>query len=368
MDDATVNGTLTDVDAAVGEAGDLAGIIDRLLAVGTERLDVDDAYLARIDAEHGYWSIQASVDGELDTDRVLDLEDTYCRETIESGRLVIADAATEGWAGTAPLGHATYLGHRIDRVGGVGTVCFVAEDPRERPFTAEERLIAETLARRIEFESIREEMGDRIGHLENFVSLISHDLRNPLTVARGWVEAEQMSTESDGLDRAMTALSRIEGLIEAGVTLARAAQPVDDRGRVSLATVAQSPWRGIAPKDASLTVEGDLRFLADETRVRTVFEPLYQNAVDHGGDGVSVRVGPRTAGDGFFVADDGPGIDREIRDRVFEPGFSVDGEGNGFGLAMARATANAHGWSIDVDEDETGGARFSVRDVVVVPN
>jgi len=81
--------------------------------------------------------------------------------------------------------------------------------------------------------------------------------------------------------------------------------------------------------------------------------------VEHGGD-VAIRVGDLD--DGFYVADDGPGIPDGVRDSLFEPGQSgVDGS-TGFGLAIVQEIATAHGWTVEAVES-TDGARFEIRGV-----
>jgi signal transduction histidine kinase len=81
---------------------------------------------------------------------------------------------------------------------------------------------------------------------------------------------------------------------------------------------------------------------------------------------VTVEVGSLPADDGsvtgFYVADDGPGIPEDDRERVFEPGHTTGG-GTGFGLPIVARIAEAHGWSVTVTDSETGGARFEIRSV-----
>jgi nitrogen fixation/metabolism regulation signal transduction histidine kinase len=72
-------------------------------------------------------------------------------------------------------------------------------------------------------------------------------------------------------------------------------------------------------------------------------------------DAVTVTVG-RTD-DGFYVADDGPGIPAADRDEVFEAGVSTDPEGTGLGLNIVRSIAEAHGWTVRATESAAGGAR-----------
>ncbi|RNJ27447.1 sensor histidine kinase [Halosegnis longus] len=70
-----------------------------------------------------------------------------------------------------------------------------------------------------------------------------------------------------------------------------------------------------------------------------------------------------TLPDGFCVADDGPGIPEQSRERVTEQGFSTSDDGTGFGLAIVDSIAEAHGWSLTATESATGGARFEFTGV-----
>jgi signal transduction histidine kinase len=86
--------------------------------------------------------------------------------------------------------------------------------------------------------------------------------------------------------------------------------------------------------------------------------------VEHGGEAVTVTVG--ALDDGFYVADDGPGIPETERDSIFEAGYSTADDGTGFGLRIVEQVADAHGWTVGVVESEAGGASFEVRGVEFV--
>jgi two-component system OmpR family sensor kinase len=95
---------------------------------------------------------------------------------------------------------------------------------------------------------------------------------------------------------------------------------------------------------------------------------LIENALAHTPSGTPVTVSAR-GNDGFAcleVADRGPGVPAELRDRVFER-FSRGGgdtgppTGSGLGLAIVRAVAEAHGGYVTLDDAEGGGARFVLR-------
>ncbi|MFB6078318.1 MAG: sensor histidine kinase, partial [Halarchaeum sp.] len=103
------------------------------------------------------------------------------------------------------------------------------------------------------------------------------------------------------------------------------------------------------------------RVLADPSRLGQLFENLFRNAVEHGGDDVTVTVGDLD--DGFYVEDDGPGIPADEREVVFEPGYSNEADGTGLGLAIVEQTAAGHDWTLTVSESSAGGARFEITGV-----
>jgi signal transduction histidine kinase len=81
---------------------------------------------------------------------------------------------------------------------------------------------------------------------------------------------------------------------------------------------------------------------------------------------VTVTVGTLPDDGGFYVEDDGPGIPEEIREGIFESGYTTSQRGTGFGLAIVEDIAEAHGWTVSIHEGRTGGARFEVE--VLDPN
>lgn len=197
--------------------------------------------------------------------------------------------------------------------------------------------------------------------LEQFASVLSHDLRNPLSVATGRLELLERDCDSDHIDPIATAHDRIDQLIDDLLLLAREERNITTTEPVDLEAVARAAWT-VVDGDASLSLEVEGReFVADRARLRQLFENLFRNSVEHGGPGSTIRVG-RTE-DGFFVADDGPGIPESERDRIFEFGYTGQAHGTGIGLAIVSEIAEAHGWSIEVTESDGGGARFDFSGV-----
>jgi Signal transduction histidine kinase len=148
--------------------------------------------------------------------------------------------------------------------------------------------------------------------------------------------------------------------------MAHQGQDVDETERVHLSSIAEACWRSVETGNAELLNEVDLLFQADSDRVRQLFENLFRNAVEHGGEDVVVRAGTLPEKDGFYVEDNGSGIPDSRRETVFEVGFSTGDDGIGLGLSIVEAVVSAHGWTIQVTEATTGGARFEISNVVTI--
>jgi PAS domain S-box-containing protein len=193
--------------------------------------------------------------------------------------------------------------------------------------------------------------------LDRFASVVSHDLRNPLNVAEGYVASARETGDVDALADVEDAHERMRDIIDDVLDLARTGRTVTDVEPVDLARAAEQAWAAVDTGDAELVVSGDVTVQADESRLQQLLENLIRNAVQHGGDGVTVTVGPHE--NGFYVADDGPGIPPDEREAVLEDGYTTHEDGTGFGLSIVTSIADAHGWTITVGESDAGGARFT---------
>ncbi|MGM0447613.1 MAG: PAS domain S-box protein [Methanobacteriota archaeon] len=242
----------------------------------------------------------------------------------------------------------------------------------EDRFLASSRDISERKAyeRRIERENER---------LDEFASIVSHDLRNPLNVLSGYLRLARETGTDSYFDRCERALDEMERLIEDVLTLAKQGEAVGSFKRVHLGDLAarysddafgstsgEDPFGGDGPSEPAegvppieIGIEADGELLADPGRVRQLLGNLFRNAAEHGAERVVVG----DLSDGFYVDDDGPGIDAEERDKVFESGYTTSETGTGFGLSIVRRIAEAHGWAVDVTEGQRGGARFEFTGV-----
>jgi len=346
---------------------------DAALSLGRRYLGVENGHLTRIDTESNHWKAMCSTDppdGQFPADLVLDLGTTYCRRTIQQGPIQLHNAAEQGLEDDPAFeehGLPTYHGTAlvVDNEP-YGTVCFVDNEPRENEFTEEETMFAELISRMLEHELRRERTQEQIKRLDQFASIVSHDLRNPLGIAQGNIElAAEKFDNPDELATASQALDRMETLIGDVLSLARQSEDVENTRPVSLSAIVDDCWASIDGQEATIEIVDDCTFQADEARTKQVFENLFRNAVEHGGSDVTIHVGKLTDRDGFYVENDGPKIPAEDREKIFETGFSTGDEGLGLGLAIVSGAVSAHGWEITATEGELRGASFEISNVII---
>lgn len=199
--------------------------------------------------------------------------------------------------------------------------------------------------------------------LEQFASVISHDLRNPLNVAQARLELAQEECNSEHLDTIEQSHTRIHALIEDLLTSAREGEQVGYTEEIRLATLVEDCWQTVETGDATLENGADLHLRADRSRLRQLLENLFRNGIKHAGREVTITVGEMP--DGFYIEDDGPGIPESERGSVFDVGFSTAEKGTGFGLNIVEQIAEAHGWEISLTAAHSGGARFEITGVEI---
>ena len=214
------------------------------------------------------------------------------------------------------------------------------------------------ISTRVEREQELQRERDR---LDEFASIVSHDLRNPLNVAKGRLALAQEECESDHFTDVERALERMQTLIEDLLVFSRAGSEVASAMTVDFGLIVESCWKHVDTADATLVNDVDVTLYADGSRLKQLVENLIRNAIEHGGSDATVTVG--TLATGFFVEDDGPGIPEEVREDVFETGYSTNVEGTGFGLSIVDQIVDAHEWTIHVTDGTAGGARFEITGI-----
>lgn len=214
------------------------------------------------------------------------------------------------------------------------------------------------VTKRKEYEQALERQNER---LDEFANVISHDLRNPLNVAQGHVELAAEESESEHLDAATRAHERMVVLIDNLLSLAHAGESISETQAVDVSDLVTACWETVETKSAELDTTTEAVVQADPTRLRQLIENLIRNAVEHGGEDVTVSVDDLD--DGFCLEDDGRGIPDGKHEQVFEARYSTTAGGTGFGLNIVKEIADAHDWDIRATKGTDGGARFEITGV-----
>lgn len=217
--------------------------------------------------------------------------------------------------------------------------------------------VVSEISDRREYRKMLEQQNRR---LEEYSAIVSHDLRSPLSVASGWLDIAIEDGSTKDLGKVKSALERMDVLISDLRELGRYGQTVEGMVELDLRDIAETAWSNVSTTNATLEIEPDLGTVDGERgRLHQLFENLFRNSIEHVSPDVTIRVGPLS--DGFYVEDDGHGIPENMRESVFEFGYSTTERGTGLGLAIVEAVADAHGWTIDLVDADPHGARFEFR-------
>jgi signal transduction histidine kinase len=224
-------------------------------------------------------------------------------------------------------------------------------------------------------QALAEERASLLEQQERLLQNVSHDLRTPVTIARGHLELLQRSFDADRpeLTVAFEELQRIEHIIDRVLLLAR----VERTDWVRRAPIDLVPfledifmrWSEVARRAWHLGEIAELTLDADETWVRAAVDALLENAVQYTDEYDRIELAASRSGDQavLSVRDAGQGIPPDAQERIFERFARTDASrsrrlgGSGLGLSIVAAIARAHGGSCSVRSTEGVGSVFELR-------
>lgn len=219
---------------------------------------------------------------------------------------------------------------------------------------------ARTRAREAEQRS--RELAYHNNQLENFARLLAHELRNPLTIARGYHQQSQ-PRDTEAAQKVTLAHERIEAMIDELLdSVERSKVNVEDT-RIQLAELAPRVWDDLPMKTESATLRVDTGRVirGNPIHMEQLLAKLFENSIEHSEGRVIVRIGDLE--DGFYVEDNGPGIPDSIHDDVIKGGFTTRGHGMGLGLTIVTQIIDLYDWNWTLTESEDGGVRVEFTDV-----
>ena len=215
----------------------------------------------------------------------------------------------------------------------------------------------------------RELEAERLRAFREVARRVAHEIKNPLTSMRiavdqlrrtdGMTEGrketalEVMAAETDRLERLAREFADFGRLPEGPPSEVDLVELLEELGRTSVPD-------GVTVR---LTANGGPRTIVGHYEpLRRAFANLYRNASEamQGMGALDVTVTGDGAGLGVTIADHGPGIPADVRQRIFEPYFTTKRDGTGLGLALVRVTLEAHRGTIAVSETPGGGATFAI--------
>lgn len=261
-----------------------------------------------------------------------------------------------------------------DGLDAIGATC---EDVTATKVIEKERnelLAAERAAR---------EAAERANRLKDqFLAVVSHELRNPVNAIVGWVNVvrdgkptgEQLGDALERIERnALTQARLVDDLLDVSRIMTgnlNLIRRTVDVGTVVLAAVdALRPNADAKGITVSIAEPGERQFCeGDSDRLQQVVSNLVGNAIKFTPQSGRVAIRMTTLGSEIVieVSDNGPGIDPQFLPHVFEPFRQADGtstrrhQGLGLGLSIARDLVLLHGGRVEAGNVDTGGAIFRV--------
>lgn len=213
--------------------------------------------------------------------------------------------------------------------------------------------VTELLAAGFDHRETERELQRERDRLEALRSLVSHDLGNPINIAAGRLDLVRTECDSEHIEHVESALEQLESLADEGLLFVKAGRELDEQSEIALDSIATDCWELIDDPDATLSAE-PITVYAEPERLRMLLNQLFDNAVVHSDDPVTVNVGPLTDERGFYVEDDGPGIPAGELEYVFDRGYTTVSERDGHGLALVDEIAGTLGWEVEfADADGT---------------
>ena len=368
----SVSRARTELYDAIHEAASFEQAARKLLELGEKYLEADNAYISLIDTEIGHSEIPVSTftaDGAFPEDSAPELDETYCRRTVEADDpIALHNAPEQGWENDPAYeehGLEYYLGTQLSQAdSSFGTVCFVGDDARDEPFSEEEILFAELISQLLARELEREQHQAELERHTNLVNIINrvlrHNLRNDMSVIRGRAQIMAEQVPDDATEGVL--VDKIDDLIELSEKARELEEVVSrdgERSQTDVVGLVDHVVGEIETAFPAATVAVD----AEETVTATVaptfgraVRELVENAAKHGGDAPALEVTLSKTPDTveLEITDDGPGLSEQEQE-VLTTGVETPLiHGSGLGLWLAHWVVTSHGGTIESTVTDAG--------------
>jgi signal transduction histidine kinase len=224
------------------------------------------------------------------------------------------------------------------------------------------------LAAALETAREKELEAERLRAFREVARRVAHEIKNPLTAMR--IAVDQLRRSGRGEAPSETAVDVLAAETERLERLAKEFSefgrlPEGPKSEVDLVDLLTELGNTAVPPEVAVRVRANgapARLLGYYEPLRRAFANLLRNAAEamDGRGAIDVAVERDGSAIVVTIADHGPGIPEELRQRVFEPYFTTKRDGTGLGLALVRQAIEAHGGRIAVTDTPGGGATFTV--------
>jgi two-component system, OmpR family, sensor kinase len=310
------------------------------------------------------------------------------------GALVVAKPSAQLRSGWLPLAGRMGLAFLAGLAVAAGLIWYLSRR-LTKPVLALSRAADQVAAGNYDAELPRSQFGDEVGQLtarfremtqkldeaqrreRNFLMVISHELRTPVTAIRGHVDAlrEGLAEDAEARDASLAVIraetDRLARLVRDVLDLARmeAHQFTFEEEEVELRRLVEQAYQSFTEEARRRGIEYECSLSADPVistdgdRVLQVVSNLLDNAFAWTPDGgrVALELAAENGKIAVSVSDSGPGIGPAERERIFRPFWSRAGDGTGLGLPIARELAHALGGELALESEVGKGSRFELR-------
>ncbi|OKY78347.1 MAG: Signal transduction histidine kinase [Candidatus Methanohalarchaeum thermophilum] len=207
-----------------------------------------------------------------------------------------------------------------------------------------------------------------------FNSLLTHDIRNKFQVIMGYLdivseESDLSKKNNERIKKALSSIDEVLALADKVKNITQEIKPEEleeiDSSQIKLAIQDILEKRKVKAKQNNINLRFKEKNIKSTIRansyIKEIIENLIDNAITHSdGDNVLVKLKENEKNLILIVEDDGKGIPREEKDKIFELDYTNKTSSGGFGLATIKKIINAFDGRIEVKDSDLGGAKFEV--------
>lgn len=366
---------------------------DRLTRLASKMVGAPTALISLVDEDRQFFKSALGLRPEIDEARETPLSHSYCQHVVNSGLPLTLDDARENELtreslAIPDLDAISYCGVPIkDEDGNVlGSFCVLDSQPRgwtEEQVTMLQEL-AEMVMTEIRLRKLARDLDKANGHLKDvnqalrdFISVASHDMKNPLTSILGFSSMMKRRWESFSDQEKRKFAGTIESqalflnrLVDDLLTLSQVeAGAIEVRPEVLNVLHVVEHVVGTLAEDVTVDIDVSTgeQVLADADHFQRIITNLLSNALKYGAQPVTIRAMPERDSVRVEIEDRGQGVSPEFLPRLFQRFSRAEDEntrtkeGTGLGLSIVRALAESSGGSVSYEPNVPKGSRFVVR-------